>query len=113
MVDPITGTVNRIIDKVTKHNKRIPYRSWDRNRSIEVYYRITERYIDGELQGSLDLASIEVSRKWRGKKVFTNFLNKLLKKLPDTGVEVLYVESVMDDRFGNFLVTRGFKKTGQ
>ena len=57
----------------------------------------------------LDLASVEVIERFRGKGRFTTFLGVFEQKAKEIG-RAVFVESVMDQRLQNFLIKRRYKQ---
>ena len=67
-----------------------------------LYVRIAKRYIDGEMQTTIDLANMTASRP--GKGAFT----KLVERLRAQYGLIIYVECVLNPRFEAKLVRMGF-----
>ena|ERR1700686_2425216 len=86
--------------------KQWPNNAWVREPGFkELYVRMTKRFIDMEWREPvLDIASIEAKHPGRG--AFTALIVRLRKEHPDL---TIYVESVMNERFGFKLEDMGFK----
>ncbi len=85
--------------------------SWVTVTGFERFYaRYGARLIDGEMRTPVfDIANVVVREDRRGKGIFTGFIKDFQYKYP--GVHI-YVESVSDPRFGNFLDGKlKFKRT--
>ena len=71
-----------------------------------LYVRHGQRYINGKLyQNVFDIANVEVRNK--GKGTFSKFVEKLRNNYPDM---ILYVECVLNPRFGGRLLQLDFKQ---
>lgn len=90
---------------------RIDGTVWPRNAYVEetgfsaLYVRVTERLIEGQVRKPvLDLAAL--SAESPGKGTFTTLVARVRKDWPTLG---LFVECVQTRRFGEKLITLGFR----
>lgn len=75
---------------------------------INLYVRISHRYIDGKVRGPvLDIANVETRVKGRG--TFTKLLVRLRKKRPELPI---FIENVLSERFAKGLEKRGLINMG-
>lgn len=76
---------------------------------VEVYIRKANRYIEGRMVKTLDLANIQVEEKKRSQGYFRAFIaNVELLNRSDWGVEYIYVESILEPRLIPFLSANGY-----
>lgn len=82
---------------------------WIKEPKISVYVRKNYRFIDDCFRETLDLANVEVVKRYRGRGVFTSFLDRA-----ETAAKqlqwVIYVECIMEPRLIPFLRRRGYKQ---
>jgi GNAT superfamily N-acetyltransferase len=76
-----------------------------------LYLRKAHRLIDGRMQFTLDLATVEVSEECQGTGVFTRLLDLLEKHTVDGSFDALYVENILEPRLVPFLERRGYQRT--
>jgi GNAT superfamily N-acetyltransferase len=89
-------------------DSKYPSNVWIQERNISVYVRKSNRYLlDKKITSCLDLASVEVEERHRGKGIFTAFLSRFEKAAHDTN-RVVYVESILEPRLREFLKTKGY-----
>lgn len=69
-----------------------------------LYLRIGPRFVGGENISCLQIASITIPEKYQNKEIFTKLLSELMV-LDDRPI---YVECVLNKRFGDALIRRGF-----
>lgn len=81
----------------------VPLVKWVKDSTMQVYIRVSSRFIGDRRLTSLEIGSVEVKRGRRGKGRFTQFLEALEKGNPR---EVLYVENVLRSRFQQFFRRR-------
>lgn len=75
---------------------------------LNLYYRITQRLIEGQMRNTIDLATIEIVEEFRGEGYFSSFLDKI-EKLADKYSRVVFVESILNDNLYSFLCRRGYR----
>jgi GNAT superfamily N-acetyltransferase len=75
---------------------------------MKVYVRRSVRYLTNTPVKCLDVASIEVDEDHRGNGVFTAFLNRFEQEAKKLN-RVVYVESILEPRLYQFLLTKGYK----
>ena len=114
MID--TNIVNRTVQSVfesIQHEavKQDHWNGWINYRPLQIYIRLTDRYLSGKAHRTLDIANISVDPRYQNKGIFSGLLDKLEEaKLRD----VLYIENVLatsDEnqvRLLKFLERRGF-----
>ena len=83
-----------------------PKNSWVKETGFKnLYVRLSQRYLEGEMRPVIDLASIEATKPGRG--TFTRLVERLRSQHPTKSI---YVECVLQPRFSEMLVSRlGFK----
>lgn len=95
--------VNNIINQIDEFIKSKQRNKWIYDDGIKIYIRNSLRYFNGNLIPCLDLASIEIDNSGNG--IFTNIFNEILEKFKDKNI---FVESILTDRFYNFIKSKGF-----
>lgn len=81
-------------------------RAWvEHNGFKSMYVRVTKRYINGNLIDTIDIANIEAEHPGNG--AFRNLILHLTNSWPQY---IIYVESVLEDRFRQGLLRMGFKQ---
>lgn len=76
---------------------------WFRRDGVDVYIRRANRYIDGKMVTSFDVANIEVRKQRKGS--FTKFLDYFEQNI---GTDIIYVESVLNPVLYPYLERRGY-----
>ena len=74
----------------------------------DLYVRHGYHNIDGELVDTLDLTNLKASCPGNG--AFSNLVDWIFANYPKT---VIYVENVLNPRFGDKLIRMGFTKIGE
>jgi len=95
--------------KLVNSESRYPLRGWFRidEYELEIYARKTQRFINGDMVTTLDLASFGVDTNSRSKGNFTRFLDEIEEVADELGL-TLYVESILNKRLFDFLVRRNY-----
>lgn len=71
-----------------------------------LYVRVTRHFVGGiAYRPVLDIADVTVREDWRGRGIFTDFLDRVRDQYPALH---LYVENVMEPRFQKHLERYGF-----
>ena len=82
-------------------------REWFENEQIRIYIRYTPmRLINGNYISTIDIASVIVNEKYRSKGIFTNLLSNIENKFNKIPI---YVESILNEDFKEWLIKRGYK----
>ena len=82
-------------------------REWFENEQLKIYIRYTPmRLINGNYISTIDIASITVNEKYQNKGIFTNLLSNIENKFNEIPI---YVESILNDDFKQWLIKRGYK----
>lgn len=84
-------------------------RKWVLMENMHVYVRATKRYLEGVQKNTLEIGSVEVQN--RGEGVFSRWLPEFEAQAKHFG-RVVYVENVLDERFQQFWVRRGYRPVG-
>ena len=89
----------------------IRYNSWMHfpEYHLNIYLRLTKRYINGAMHNTIDLASICIDEEYRSKKHFTRFLD-YVEKIAETAGRVVYVESLLNKRLKQHLIKNGYSE---
>lgn len=95
-VDDILNQIQYFLDS-SERNKLID------NNSIKIYIRKSKRYINDKLLDFFDFATIEATETNTG--LFTEILRRFEEKYPDKNI---FIESVLTDRFANYIRKLGF-----
>lgn len=82
-------------------NSNVAYQGYD------IYMRRSTRSIGGGLVKTLDLASIETHESRRGKGNFARVLHHFIDLAKTNDIPVLFVECVLNDELGAYLVRYG------
>lgn len=83
------------------------YRRWFDFNYLEVYVRVNQRVIDGQIVRTLELSNIEVQESMRGQHRFSRLLDGMMTLARQRG-EVLLVENVISDIVRGAVLRRGF-----
>lgn len=83
------------------------YRRWFDFNYLEVYVRVNQRVIEGQMVRTLELSNVEVQESMRGQHRFSRLLDGMMT-LADQRGEVLLVENVISDIVRGACVRRGF-----
>ena len=89
-------------------SRAYPTNTWIREKYINIYIRKSTHYINNTSILFLDIGSVEVNEKYRGRGIFTAFLCRFEKEAKKLKRGV-YVESIVNHRLTNFLSNRGYK----
>ena len=74
---------------------------------MDIYLRLTKRYINGVMHNTIDLASISICEEYRSKGYFTRFL-KAVEKIAEKSGRSVYVESLLNKQLKKFLLSNGY-----
>lgn len=74
---------------------------------LNIYLRLTKRYLNGAMHNTIDLASIVIDEDHRSKNHFSRFLSEVEKIAEKTG-RVVYVESLLNKRLKQYLLNNGY-----
>ena len=96
---------DRILTFIESNQKN----TWLHSREIHIYIRNAHHRLDTTIEKTIDLATIEISEKLRGKGKFT----KLLEYLEEQVNRPIYIENVLEERFQKFFEKRGYLKASQ
>lgn len=84
--------------------------AWIQEPHMKIYVRRSKRSLDVHLiESCLDLASVEVSEKYRGKGLFTKFVERFEQAAEDLD-RTVFVESILEPRLVGFFEGRGYKQ---
>lgn len=78
---------------------------------VEVYVRITTRYLGGEMRPTIDLADVTVLEEHRNRRLFTSVLAHL-EALARQHDRCIYVESIISPIVRLTLTRRGYSFEG-
>lgn len=104
----------RITQLVAMVESQQPWKStrqWFHAGPLSVYLRITSRHFPGHssLVNTIEIASIDVAEKYRGTGVATQ-LFETVETTADETDRLVYVESVLSDRFAGWIERRGYTR---
>ena len=85
-----------------------PANQWIRERHMSVYVRKGRRYLEGQTMDCLDIGTVTVDERHRGKGHFTKFLLRFEQEASRLR-RLVYVESILEPRLVPFLIKRGYK----
>jgi GNAT superfamily N-acetyltransferase len=85
------------------------WRGWETLPHMRIYIRVTQHWMGGKKQPTIDLANIEVAERMRGKGLFTILLSKI-EKFAKKARRVVYIENVMNRQFADFFRRRGYEE---
>jgi hypothetical protein len=74
---------------------------------LNIYIRITNRYINGKFVNIIDLSTIEIEESFRNKGYFTKFLI-YVELIATEYNRLIYVESILNSILMDFLLNRGY-----
>ena len=85
------------------------HRKWVRidRYHLDLYFRVTTRYLDGKMVESIDIATVEVDKECQGKGYFTQFINEI-ELLAIKYNRYVYVETILRGFLFDSLVKRGY-----
>jgi hypothetical protein len=83
------------------------FRRWFDYNYIEVYVRVNQRAIDGQIVRTLELSNVEVQESMRGTHRFSRLLDGMVTLAEQRG-EVLLVENVISEIVRGAVLRRGF-----
>ena len=86
--------------------------AWIYERDIAIYVRRSIRFINNQSVKCLDIGSVEVVEKRRGKGVFTAFLSRFEKEAKKLN-RAVFVESILEPRLVRFFIQRGYSRHPQ
>ena len=89
---------------ISKENLR---NQWIYEKFLHAYVRRSQRLLNGKMDFCLDIASVEVDEKHRGKGIFVKFLTKAEQEAKKMNRKV-FVESILNEKLLNFLLNRGY-----
>lgn len=99
-------SIPEFFEKLREFLKSDARNLWINTNDFKIYVRKSKRPYNNKLIECLDLATIEVFEP--GKGLFTELLDYLLKRQ----VHNIFVESILDKRFYNFILSKGFEDCG-
>lgn len=103
MFEEISNFIQKSISKKSILNSR----EWFENEQLKIYIRYTpKRFINGNYISTIDIASITVNEEYQNKGIFTNLLSNIENKFNKIPI---YVESILNDDFKQWLIKRGYK----
>ena len=101
-----------IFQEIDKFLSGTPRNLWiadnDDNPIFSIYVRKSKRFIGGLYRDFLDLATINISKDYRGRKIFQRFLRRLIDEYPNN----IYVESILNPAVDHICSKFGFSPTG-
>lgn len=100
--------IQPLIDFVQGY-KQCPINAWVKVPAfkLRLYTRRTKHLLGEQLVETLDLASFEISERYRGKGLFTRFIALVESYAAELGL-VVFVECVHNERLRAFLERRGY-----
>lgn len=90
------------ISQASKESYQTP-NAWLEDATMQVYVRRSRRLIDDKIVFALDIANVGVYKPGQGR--FTQFLDFVKQVNPWS---IIYVESVLNNRFWQHLLKKGF-----
>lgn len=102
----------RMLDMIaTVDSGRINERSWIKHGPLKAYVRVSTRLINGEIKGTVEVASVEVIPDERGKGVFSSWLREV-EDMAKQHKRAVYIESVLNKGLGGYFVNSGYLPMG-
>lgn len=102
-----TDEINEFMNMLNLFIKSKENRKWIVTDDIKIYVRKSKRYQNKQMYDCLDLASIEVGDT--GKGLFTKLFETILDKYKNKNI---FVESILEKRFYDFIKKYGFEPYG-
>lgn len=90
--------VDDILYQIATFLKSNNNRKWIGNDAISIYIRKSKRSFKGQMYDFFDFASIDATETGTG--LFSQILKKFEETYPDKNI---YIESVLTDRFANYI----------
>jgi len=100
-------TINEFMTMLDLFLKSKENRKWLVTDDVKIYVRKSKRYQNKQMYDCLDLASVEVGDT--GKGLFTELFETILDKYKNKNI---FVESILEKRFYNFIKKYGFEPYG-
>jgi len=82
--------------------------TWIKEKDIEVYIRRSVRIIENKMHPCLDIGSVEVKEKKRGRGTFSCFLNRFEEEAKKLN-RCVYIESILNPRLIKYLLGKGYQ----
>jgi hypothetical protein len=102
-----TDEINEFMTMLDLFLKSKENRKWIVTDDVKIYVRKSKRYQNKQMYDCLDLASIEIGDT--GKGLFTELFETILDKYKNKNI---FVESILEKRFYNFIKKYGFEPHG-
>lgn len=107
--ESLTKQLEALFSKPTGYGFNI--RTWLEFEKIElkVYLRITQRHIEGKIENTLDLSSVEVGEDYQKKGYFSVLLD-VFEQVANNQRRYVYVESVLNPVLEAKLLKSGYTR---
>jgi len=74
-----------------------------------VYLRRETKWVEGSRKSFITIANIMIERKYRGKRLFSSFIQELQELIKGTNYSGLYAECVYNSVLQDYFVRHGWK----
>jgi hypothetical protein len=74
-----------------------------------VYLRRETKWVEGSRKSFITIANITIERKYRGKRLFSSFVQELQELIKSTNYNGLYAECVYNQVLQDYFVRHGWK----
>lgn len=99
--------ISKFIETSILKKSMLNSREWFENDQMRIYIRYTPmRLINGNYISTIDIASVSINENFQNKKLFTNLLSNIENKFNKIPI---YIESILNDNFKDWLIKRGYK----
>jgi len=100
------NTVSDEIKRFISEEKRFPNSKWFvLNKNIgSVYLRRGVKWVDGSQKSFITIANIQIKEKYRGKRLFSSFVQELKELIQGTDYIGLYAECVHSDILQGYFI---------
>ena len=78
------------------------------NRYFSSYLRVTQRYIEGEVLKTFDIATIIVGNKYSSQGLFRDVILPAIEREAQRIGAIMFIECVQEQRFRDFLLKSGY-----
>lgn len=107
------AAMKSLLDEIEEFIVSKIWNKWINTPLADVYVRKSRRIGPNEriIVKTLDVASITMHEEGRG--TFHGLLPEIMKLINRHGIDYVYIENVLDERFAKYLARHGGKQTGQ
>jgi len=104
-------TISNEIRQFVTEEPTFPRGKWfTLNKGVgRVYLRRETKWVEGSRKSFITIANIMIERKYRGKRLFSSFVQELQELIKSTNYNGLYAECVYNQILQDYFVRHGWK----